>query len=506
MRRSGVRIRAPAQEYVIRAGERILRQRLLFVVHKGLVVHRAGSILCVLIELHGVGDGLPDSVQIVDGILLIGGDLGGRCAGRGGVLAAIPNEEVSGGAALGLSPALEGVARAGLGAENVYSLVDLQRRIGILVQAVLTHDRASAIIHVPNDVGGGSLLHILIFGTELDGVVVLAGFNHSPRSHNRAGIRIGDLRIALQRGEGSTGQDGGRRVHIGAVVPGLEHPVIEDLALGGRGGRTGGNGGVVLIEGGVGGGVGAAIGIIENANAIGTDEDRAPLGVEVEFLCDPETVKVTVRRGAVAPLVHAFRHMRVLVVRRRDGGLIQNGSCRKCFRARCIRVPAIELIACTGTGGRGDLAAVVYTEVHLLVFGAPIQRGIRVGIGMEEDTVLDLTPPGIDGDTALGHGGEGIGLCAGVVNIPALEDIAFRSGGRIIAGAILVVCSQIRAIGDAVDLVQLAHAGFAGDPVAVAVIVGTVHEVDGIEVAGVIQADRKVAVKISMPFTVIRRV
>ena len=302
--------------------------------------------------------------------------------------------------------------------------------------------------------GGGFRLHILIFGTELDGVLVVTVFMHITSSHNVAGGRIGDLRVALECGEGSTGQDGDFRIHISAAVPGLEHPVIEDLASRRRGGRAGGNGGVVLIEGSIRRRVGAAIGIIEDTNAVSTYKNRAPLGVKINFLRNPETIHIFVFRRAVAPLIHGVGKVSFLIICSSAYNLA--ARCKRSGASR-IPIPAIELISCPYTSWYTDRPAMRNTEVHFLVVGAPIQGGIRPGIGMEEDAVLDLTPLCVDRET-FGHGGESKGLAALVIDIPSLKHEPII-GGRVIIRATFIVGGQVRRIMNTLNFFELSTAG-----------------------------------------------
>ena len=113
---------------------------------------------------------------------------------------------------------------------------------------------------------------------------------------------------------------------------------------------------------------------------------------------------------------------------------------------------------------------------------------------MQEHTVLDLTPLGIDRQAAIRHRREGIGLRACVVDIPALKDIPLGSGRLIVIGAgraavRLVVGRQIRVVGDILLYLQLALGVLARDSVIIAVIVRAVHVVQRIDVAGVITID-----------------
>ena len=68
-----------------------------------------------------------------------------------------------------------------------------------------------------------------------------------------------------------------------------------------------------------------------------------------------------------------------------------------------ICIPSAEFITVSESGRGTDCSIVGNTEVHLLAFRAPVQRGISAGIRMQEDTVLDLPPSCIDRNTANRH-------------------------------------------------------------------------------------------------------
>ena len=128
---------------------------------------------------------------------------------------------------------------------------------------------------------------------------------------------------------------------------------------------------------------------------------------------------------------------------------------------------------------------------------------------MEEDTILVLDPAGIDGDTILWHGVEVIRHLADIVRIPADKGVvcSLRRNDIFIVIAAYVVAAQILAVWDIRDRIDQRRTMFKLlDELVAAVIFGAIQEVDIKHLTGVIQADRAIAVKISMPFTVIRRV
>ena len=108
---------------------------------------------------------------------------------------------------------------------------------------------------------------------------------------------------------------------------------------------------------------------------------------------------------------------------------------------------------------------------------------------MQEDTVLDLAPLGVDGQTAFRHLIEFSRMCAVVVNVPAFEDI---TGGLrdIIVSPVFIVAGNIRRKSDVIDRVQCTLACLTADRIAVAVHIYTIQEVDRIVVACIVEVDR----------------
>ena len=431
----------------------------------------------------------PHSKQIFIGLLFVSCNMCRCRAARSGVLRTVPHEEVRSRTALGLGPALEGITRTGRSGQDINSLVDLDAGVGIIELAlaiVLT-----AVVAVPVDVRRGLYFLVLIDSLQLDGVVVVAGFNHIAGSNNTA-LLVRDLGIGLQCRKGPAGNDRSVGVFECAAIPGLQHPVVEDLACGCSGSCAGGDIGVVLVKCSVAGRIGSVARVIEDADALCADRDRAPLAIEVELLGDPETIDVRVGRGAVAPPVHGIREVRGLVIGRTAADL---RVLSKRARGADISVPAVELIALAHSGGDRNLTTVGNAEVHRLIIGAPIQRGIRARVRVQEYTVLDLTPLGIDREAAVRHRREGIGMRAELVDIPAFKNVSLGCGRLIVirAGRVavhLVVGLQIRVVRDVVDYMQLAAAGLARDPVPVAVIIRAVHEVQRIDITGIVTIDR----------------
>ena len=130
------------------------------------------------------------------------------------------------------------------------------------------------------------------------------------------------------------------------------------------------------------------------------------------------------------------------------------------------------------------------TEVHRLVGGAPgeTRDGGLIDARVQEDTVLDLTPLGIDGDAAVGHRGEVVGLLTQFIDIPTIEDKAGMS------------VSSVRTVGsigrDVSAIDDIRNGSYLSlDKIiivktfSVAVIIGTIHKVDSEQLTGVVEFD-----------------
>ena len=130
--------------------------------------------------------------------------------------------------------------------------------------------------------------------------------------------------------------------------------------------------------------------------------------------------------------------------------------------------------------GFGEEFVVVYAEAGALTAEEVLRRaGGR--IGMQEHTVLDHMPLGIDRNTALRHRREIIRrlTTAAVVDIPPVKDISF--GGMVRVRLVAVVSADISTKGEAFynsDLPLFFVLSF--DLVVVAINIYSIHEVDGI--------------------------
>ena len=101
---------------------------------------------------------------------------------------------------------------------------------------------------------------------------------------------------------------------------------------------------------------------------------------------------------------------------------------------------------------------------------------------MQEDTVLDLTPLGINGKSAIGHSGKRIWLRTCLIHIPALKHIACWNSRRCVG----VVTAHIRTVFNARFGSDLSCGSFACYSNIITIIISTIHEVDGVGRAGII--------------------
>ena len=438
-------------------------------------------------DLHGELR-LPHGEQVLVRLLLVSGDIARGIARHVRVFRAVPHEEVSARAALRLGPTEELVARARRRSEDLDVLVDLDvfvRMIKLTLAVVLV-----AIVGIPVDVRRGLFLDVLILRLQLNNIFVLSSLIDVVRRDDLARLGVRDLRAVLANRDCRARKNLGVAVDELAAVPRLQHPTIEDLAFGSGRRSANAHGGVVLIQRRVARRVRAAVCIIENADAVGADEHRAPFGVDVVFPRDPETVDVVVRSRPVAPLVHGVGHVRGLVIRRGDRRVVEHRVLREHAAEILIGVPTIELIARARPVGSGEFSAIADAEVHLLALVAPIERVI-VGrnVRMQERTILDLAPLGENGQTALGHLVKRVLRRASAVDVPALENVTGRSGRGVVISAIRIVRFQARIKSDIADRLELTLARFRGDAVVVAVVIRAVHEVEGVLVARVVAGD-----------------
>ena len=287
---------------------------------------------------------LPHCEQIVVGLILIGSNLSGSIAIHVGETRTRVDEEVSSLAALGLGPTLERVARASLGTKNGNALVDPDVRVSTVKHALAIV--LGAKVAIPVDVGGSLFSGVFVHCFQLNGVIVVTSLLDVGRSNHGACFSIGNLRIALMNREGCARKDGRLGVDIRSAIPCLQHPVIEQLRLRRSCSRASAHLCIVDIQGGIARRIAAVTSIVDNADAFCPNGYFTPLGVEVEFLGDPETVYVAICRCfVIAPPVMRIGHVSGLVIGGRNRRFVQHSSISERLACRLVSVPTIELVA-----------------------------------------------------------------------------------------------------------------------------------------------------------------
>ena len=248
---------------------------------------------------------------------------------------------------------------------------------------------------------------------------------------------------------------GGDAVHIFALVcaPTLDDPMGEDAVR--RSGRGAGHRhhlGFVKVE------VGVhrqrarqtTVAHILHYRTFRAVEFVPPLRVEVQFLGNPKTVS-TVKADSIAvvgcsiravrvsrvvdgilevsPFVHPVCQINPLDVVGGNAVLVQRvGLGVENHHALRIGVPATERVeVALSKHGRADFVTITDAEVHGLGFTAPIETLVVAGLRMQEHTVLNLTPFGIDTQATERQRGERVGLGTSLVRIPSFEYISIFS-------------------------------------------------------------------------------
>ena len=135
----------------------------------------------------------------------------------------------------------------------------------------------------------------------------------------------------------------------------------------------------------------------------------APFGIQIDTLLDPITII-----GYVFVFGTCLNAERVILGRPScvigvwNGIIVQRiGFHIESLCTGLVSIPAYKLITCDVSLRLGDTFIVVRTEAGTLA-AEEIVSGTGRCVGMQEDTVLDLMPFGIDRNTALRHGIEGV--------------------------------------------------------------------------------------------------
>ena len=458
----------PALEGVVRTSETVLGELIPFIVlevrHVG---HCASGIRGVLVELHVVGVYFPHGVHaVVRGVLVgehAGCGLGRTACGRirvtfrftvvrevqivGGQVVRVVCLSLIGIRLRHLAPTEELIACTRRRSQNINRLVDSER-------LVFVDDASFAIgvVVVPVDVRRGGILGGAVLGAQLDGVFL--------------GVRVifsggvFRLRVLVVDPEAVAREHVLVGVDVLRAVPLLDDPVLEGklgLALACRG-RLGGRAGDGLSLVGVLVGIVRLIGAyhrvavavltnrgVHHVDAVGAVEDPSPTGIEVDLA-----------HGAGIGGVDLFGGVQPTVLG--NDGVIHHESIEVPHPGEAlVGEPAGQVVQVAGAAHVTDLLAVVDPEVVMAVrcilaswFVVDVLEGlVAVLVGMQRDLVLLEHPLGVYGDAVNGHGGEIVRLCAGVVAVPAEEDVvgAIWDQAR---GIEIVVLVDIGSVGDGV--------------------------------------------------------
>ena len=311
-------------------------------------------------------------------------------------------------------------------------------------------ERSAAVILIPIDMGGRGLL-----GVDVDSLQTNRIFLGI--SARRGILDVLHLCILFEHLERAARENGGLGIHPNAIHVFLHNPIPEDLVIVRRfGSRAGRSYGTIHIGVGVGRRARAAVWIIFNYDTGSAFQRGAPLGVDVQFGGDPETISavvtsrigVIIRSDELTINIIGIRHIDVLIIWGRDAGLVERIRLAvEHVRASGVQIPADELKAGQKAGRCADMTALTDTEGHLLISRTPIDitRGAFRIIRMQEDTVLPLTPLGVNRYAAFRHGIKVVFIRAGIIQVPAFKDVP----GGMVCRHIVIEGRHVRAIGDA---------------------------------------------------------
>ena len=311
-------------------------------------------------------------------------------------------------------------------------------------------ERFAAVILIPIDMGGRGLL-----GVDVDSLQTNRIFLGI--SARRGILDVLHLCILFEHCERAARENGGPGIRPSAIHVFLHNPIPEDVvAVRRNGSRAGRRFGTIHIGVGVGRRARAAVCIIFNYDTGSAFQRGAPLGVDVQFGGDPETISsvVTSRIGVeigsdqLTVTIIGIRHIDGLIIGGRDAGLVERIRLAvEHVRASGVQIPADELKAGQNAGGRADMTSLTDTEGHLLISRTPVDvtRGAFRIIYMQEDTVLPLTPLGVNRYAAFRHGIKVVFIRAGIIQVPAFKDVP----GGMVCRHIVIEGRHVRAIGDA---------------------------------------------------------
>ena len=305
---------------------------------------------------------------------------------------------------------------------------------------------AAGIVIVPEDVRRSGHFSRAVLGHQSDRVGELGVLF-------RAAFQLFDAGISLQNCECLTGIDDNAAGYIisCSFVPLLYIPIEESQRIVCRSrsilcDRSCG----ILVEERILDIAGTAIQIVLDADAFGADQDRAPLGIEIQSRGDPETVYgwrigiiiviifISVRVTRIFTdhpvFIHRVGLSRCFIIRGLDARIVRHEVflVEDCL-ASLIKEPTHHLVltSLNDTGRYTDFFSRTYTEAHAHVIITPVQislsrcricRNIR-HLRMQEDTILVLYPLCVDGDAAFRQSVKVVKDRAGFVYKPSCEGI-----------------------------------------------------------------------------------
>ena len=472
------------------------------------LIHSIGTVCILEIILYGVVNivSFPDREQILIRLFLICSYMGRVYCRRarlaaycGCVLFSGPDKEVCCSSALCLRPAFEGVAVTGLGFKYFDSLINLQNVISLIILRVIAVKRPLAVIFcaivaVPGNMRWRCFFFCLVNSQKLNCVGIgtttviydpCVGFLNCKGLTRQNGLAAGIIRVCT-------------------AIPCADYPMVEHVTVRCSCSRAGVDIGILDVDGTIRRGVGSSghwiafnilciNNIVDHIDAIRARKHFTPLGVEVELLGDPVTglsvpsrkigvacpagrhIPRAVPRSAVAVLRLRVGRSCVHVVRSGNSRTVQLRTVSPGLAISCI--PSQELVSVTCTCRSTDRTVISDTEGKRLAGRSPIQIGIidRGKSGVQEDTVLDLAPLGVDRDTVDRHRSKCVLAGAALVHVPTLELVTGRYRVRFIA----VIAAGACAISNGIAGAKLRATRCVIRGVAV-ICIHTVHEVDGV--------------------------
>ena len=445
----------------------------------------------------------PNGEEIIIRQLLVSCYLGCSRAVRSLIdrVVPVPYEEVCGRAALGLGPALEGVALAGRSRQDINSLVDC--KILILAKELALAFILAAVVAVPINKGIGRLLGVDELCAELYGV-------------SETGLFFGaafvfDLLCIFKKNI-----EGGARIHLlisvfkSRSVPLLDDPAVEDLAFRCGHGTADSRLSLVFVEQVIDRRGPAAVGIISQIDAFRADDPGAPAGIQLKLVIDPDTVigRILVFRRRIGVVRRVIFGRFSAVIGLRDRAVVELERI-KAERVAVLVVGGIIVLIPTDqfiivTRGVDELERFTIAHAERRVLVAHVQRRV-LRIGVQEHAILGFDPLGIDVDAVLGHGNvvEDGRRGALVVQIPSFKGIPRRSRGLVILCLALGIIGQLCAVGDGRRRPSAAVLGYILDFFPVAVDIHAVPVGQRVAVAGVIHFNDG-NIKIGIYFAIIR--